>query len=152
MSATRIGFGDPTDPLLMVWFAVDMTGLDALPDWDVPPVLPTRIIPGSNPPKTVTHFTGVEPATVTWKLNLDTRTDLQALRAMLGTEQTLQILANVQSLPGEYIEYEERGYEMLPSTLLASLRRVQVFVETGECECEATFQRTVDPATGEIVP
>ena len=148
--ATRIGFGDPTDPLLMVWFSVDITGMDALPDWDIPAVLPSRIIPGSNPPLTVTHFTGVEPATVRWSLWLDTRADLQSLRGMLGTEQTLQIIAGAQSLPGEYIEYEERGYELLPATTLAALSRVQVYVEDGHIECEATFERTVDPATGAV--
>lgn len=152
MPLTRIGFGDTTDPTLMVWFSIDITGLDALPDWDVPAVLPTRVIPGSNPPRSVTHFTAVEPATVTWTLNLDSRADLNALRAKLGTEADLQVPAFSQSLPGTYIEYEETGYEILPSTTLAALRRVKVFVETGECECEATFQRTIDPATGEIVP
>lgn len=151
MSATRIGFGDPTDPLLMVWFSVDITGRDSLPDWDMRPVLPSRIIPGSNPPASVTHYTGMEPATVTWSLWLDSRDDLQSLRGMIGTEQTLQILANVQSLPGEYIEYEELGYELLPATLLMSLTRIAVTLD-GDVTCEATFQRTVDPATGEVVP
>lgn len=146
---TRIGFGDPTDPTLMVWFDVDMTGLDALPDWDVPALLPTRVIPGSNPPRSVTHYTGVEPATVTWTLWLASRTDLNALRAYLGTEQTLSIIANTQSLPGDYVEINEVGYEQLPETLLASVRRVQVFTD-GDCQCEATFQRVIDPTTGEV--
>lgn len=148
--ATRIGFGDPTEPTLMVWFSVDITGRDTLPDWEVPAVLPSRIIPGSNPPASVTHFTGVEPATVTWSLWLDSRDDLQQLRGMLGTEQTLQVLAGFQSLPGEYIEYEELGYELLSSTLLVRLSRVAVTLD-GDVSCEATFQRTVDPATGEVV-
>ena len=148
---TRVGFGDPTDPTMMVWFEIDMTGLDALPDWDVTPLLPTRIIPGSNPPISVTHYTGVEPATVTWTLWLASRADLNALRAKLGTEATLSVPANTQSLPGTYAEYGERGYEQLPETLLASVRRVQVFVD-GDCQCDATFQRVIDPTTGRIVP
>jgi len=151
--APRVGFGNPADPLTMVWFGILMDERDdAIADWEgSEPNIAITIIPGSFPPVVEKELISFGQATVTWRLDFDSRADLQKFRAKLGTEATLSIIAGIQSHIGTYREIHGQGYEELPYTTLMRVDRVAAYVD-GSAEADATFLRVINPETGEAVP
>lgn len=131
-----------------VYFGYLLDGADELPDWEVEPIVSSRHIPGSY--TTIVQYHGMGPATVTYRLELDSVEEYRKLVARIMTMVTLTTLGNHASVRGR-IEYRlGHVYEHLDNTLLAGIRNV-TFAVDGFVEADVTFQRAFNPATGGAV-
>ena len=70
---------------------------------------------------------------------------------MITSEATLTIVAGIQNLPATHHDIDGVAYEELPQTTLLDLANPLIEV-SGGVEVDATFQRTVDPATLAVTP
>ena len=141
--APYIGFDDVHFRILR-----DSSSLGQVADWSLNPVIPSRHVPGTN--ITVTQFMGFGLAQVTWTLRFGCRHQYHALMAKLAQRGTLRVLYGMQSHKGVQKSILDRVYEELPQTQLIGISNVVTYVD-GSVECQATFQRAIDPVTRETV-
>ena len=136
-----------------VYFNIRLDDRDGgqVPDWDLPINAHDHVIPYADPPRSEEEIVSVDPCFVTWRLHLASREDYRALRAKLGTTDTLWVIAGLQS-QGEAIQVDGDTYDELPLTTLRRLERPAFSVDDRNgCEVDVTFRRHIDPTTGEAV-
>ncbi len=142
-------FGTVESGTVSFEIVADGWGID---DWSLPMNIVKTSIPGASPPITEVEVVLTGPSVVTWRLHLDSRADYQALRAKLGTVDTLSIARDLQSHDGAESTVDGVVHVTLPYTLLDGLGRDTEFALAGWVEVDATFLRQLDPATGSAVP
>lgn len=115
-------------------------------DWSIEPIETQELVPYSS--IWITEHIGYEPATVTWRLEFDTRDEYFAFLAKLRTIGTLTVLAGFQSLKGtqETLGNPPRVYEVLDNVKVARISNQALTVD-GTTLCTVTFERLVDPVT-----
>lgn len=148
MDTRLFSFGSTSTGI--VWFRVLMDR-DRLEAWTTPEVnYRTYVFPGSFPPRSETEIISIGPSQITWRLAFDSLDDYWAMLAKLGTASTLTVPDKTQSHRGPYTEIHGRGYVRLSNTLLLELNADSPDPD-GTIEAVATFQRHIDPVTGEVV-
>ena len=115
-------------------------------DWTIDPVENAELVPYSS--IWVEEHIGYARAVVTWTLAFATREDYFAFLGQLRQVGDLVVLAGYQSLKGTQTQKGNpaRVYDVLDEVKLARVDNARFF-PGGDVEVEATFQRTVDPAT-----
>lgn len=114
-------------------------GADAsMPDWMFDSFSTTRHIPGSN--RNITQTLGKGPQTITYRLELASRTDLLNLKERVLETDTLVLFAAMTSAPDVYRDSQGEGYVFIADVLLLSLGQPVIFVD-GIVEVDVTFQR-----------
>lgn len=119
-------------------------------DWTITPMDNGELIPYSS--LWVEEEIGYAPASVTWRLSFETREAYFAFLARLRQVGILTVLAGYQSLKGtqKALGNPPRVYEVLNAVKLVGISNQSLYVG-GEVECDATFERMVDPVTRKAV-
>ena len=129
IASEHCGFGD-------IPFRVRVT--NGWPEWEGDTILVTRHIPGSN--VNITQNMGKGPERVTYELMLASATDLRALRALVGTENTLTLVGDAASIEGTTVVFGTGTYQRIDNVLLWSIDSVKR-LGGHIMSCMATFQK-----------
>lgn len=122
-------------PIRIMWPDTSLS----MPDWEPQPISNTRHIPGSN--RNITQTLGLGPHRVTHRLWLDTHDDYRDLEALLQTEGTLVLFAEMTTAAGTHVDIHGEGHLQITSVLLASLSDRALFPD-GTVEVTAVFEKS----------
>lgn len=110
----------------------------SMPDWSFESISNTRHIPGSN--RNVTQLLGKGPQTITYRLWLDSRADLESLKGSVQNTGTLVLFAAMTSATEATVDIHGELYVEIPDVTLMSLGVPELFPD-GTVEVDAVFQR-----------
>lgn len=127
---TACGFGAVTFGLL----ADERAGTVA--DWTRTPVTRTRVFPGGTGASTQVIHPGVY--TATYRLLLGSLADFRALQALQQTVDTLTLVEEATSMPGDVDWIFDHGYVRIADVMLMELRNPVIQVD-GQVEVDALW-------------
>jgi hypothetical protein len=114
----------------------------AMLDWQFQSFKTVRHVPGSN--RNITQNLGKGPQTITYRLWIESMTDLLNLKERVLETDTLVLFASMTSAPDTYRDVHGEGYVYLDDVELTDLGQPSIFRDGDGnlvIEVDATFQR-----------